>query len=206
MNKNIVQNKIGKVSINTNADGFTLIEALVAISIFTVSILALVAVLSNSVANINYAKKKVIATYLAQEGIEYIRNIRDTYVLYPVVMSDGTGSDTWNDFRVEVSSCDVLIAKGCYFDDKDLDYLSTEQPITKILVAECPSGVCPSLLYDEASGKYNYTTGETTDFIRKINVEQIKDDELKITSTVSWTQGSGTYEVSFSENLFNWVK
>jgi hypothetical protein len=31
-------------------------------------------------------------------------------------------------------------------------------------------------------------------------------DEVRILSTVSWTQGSGSYSVTFSENLFNWVE
>ena len=55
--------------------GFTLVETLVAISIFTISILGMLSVLASSIANTTYAKQKMVATYLAQEGIEYIRNI-----------------------------------------------------------------------------------------------------------------------------------
>ena len=57
---------------------FTLIETLVAISIFTMSILGLLSVLASGISNTNYAKQKVAATYLAQEGIEYVRNLRDS--------------------------------------------------------------------------------------------------------------------------------
>src|SRR3990167_10563893 len=78
--------------------GFTLVETLVAISIFTVSILGLLSVLSGGISDTSYAKKKIIASYLAQEGIEYIRNMRDNYVLYP---SNGT----WNNFKAKLSPC-----------------------------------------------------------------------------------------------------
>lgn len=60
---------------------FTLVETLVAIAIFSVSILGLMSVLASSISSTNYAKQKAIATYLAQEGIECVRNMRDNYIL-----------------------------------------------------------------------------------------------------------------------------
>lgn len=75
--------------------GFTLIETLVAISIFTMSLLGLMSILASGISNTNYAKQKMTATYLAQEGIEYARNIRDTKVL-----SSASGTDGWIAFNV----------------------------------------------------------------------------------------------------------
>src|SRR3989338_7743588 len=69
--------------VNKQNSGFTLVEMLVAVSIFTVSLLGIMSVIASGISDTGYAKKKIIATYLAQEGIEYIRNMRDTYVLYP---------------------------------------------------------------------------------------------------------------------------
>jgi len=62
--------------------GFTLVETLIAISIFSVSIVSMMSVLGGGVSDINYAKSKMTAIYIAQEGIEYVRNQRDNYVLY----------------------------------------------------------------------------------------------------------------------------
>ncbi len=74
---------------------FTLVETLVAISIFTVSILGLISVLASGISDIGYAKKKITATYLAQEGIEYTRNFRDNSVLF-----DLNGVDNgWGEFE-----------------------------------------------------------------------------------------------------------
>src|ERR1035437_5439116 len=74
---------------------FTLVETLVAIAIFTVSLVAIMSVLASSITSTTYAKQKMVASYLAQEGIEYIRNMRDTFVLYDAISSQ-TG---WNSFN-----------------------------------------------------------------------------------------------------------
>jgi len=61
-----------------NQKGFTLAELLITIFVFTVGILGIYLVVQNSYATLNYAKNRLIAIYLAQEGIEIVRNIRDT--------------------------------------------------------------------------------------------------------------------------------
>lgn len=62
--------------------GFTLVETLVGITILSIAIIGMMSTLAGGISNINSAKQKMTATYLAQEGIEYIRNFRDTSILY----------------------------------------------------------------------------------------------------------------------------
>ena len=143
--------------VNKNG-GFTLVETLVAIAIFTASILAVMAVLANSISDTNYAKKKMTAAYLAQEGIEYVRNKRDTNMLFSV--------NGWEEFK----SSFALSSPGLFY------------PIP--------------------------TDSDFSDFKRTINADTTSfgNDEVKITSKVEWTQGSGIYNITFSENLFNWIE
>lgn len=136
---------------------FTLVETLVAISIFTMSILALFSVLASGISNTGYAKKKMVASYLAQEGIECIRNTRDNYVLYP-----NPPNQTWLAFK-------------------------TMSPINF----------------------NNITCPATSDGFTRILSKDIGGpgpDKVKIYSKVSWTQGSGEYSITFSEDLYNWVE
>jgi len=176
---------------NKNNSGFTLVETLVAISIFTISILALMSVLSKGMADTNYAKQKNTASYLAQEGIEYIRNMRDTSVL--------SNQDGWTSFINNISLC--TIASSCYV-DMDL-------PNTFI---SCPGNVCPFLEYDSSFSKYGYNLSSNVDsgFTRIIYIDnanlQNNNNEIKIISRVEWTQGSGNRSVEFSENLYNWIE
>ncbi|MCK5475653.1 MAG: prepilin-type N-terminal cleavage/methylation domain-containing protein [Candidatus Pacebacteria bacterium] len=59
------------------SDGFSLIEVIIAIGIITVGIVSIVNLLSFNLKNEIKNKNKVIAIYLAQEGIEVVRQIRD---------------------------------------------------------------------------------------------------------------------------------
>ncbi len=147
--KNFLQHRYQKSS------GFTLVETLIGLSIFTTSILALMAVLGSGIADTSYAKQKIVAGYLAQEGIEYARNLRDTTVLY-----DTSGAQHgWNAFKT----------------------MSVAYPITN-------------------ENLQNFTRTVT------MNTTAFGANEVQVTSTVSWTKSSGTYSVSFSENLYNWVE
>ena len=186
--------------------GFTLVETLVAISIFSMSILGLMSILASGISDTNYAKQKMTASYLAQEGIEYIRNMRDTYVLY-----DPTDSQTgWISFNSKLTSAPALCSagNGCYFDDRNLDYTNHSQQTWKnnLIIIACVSS-CPHLFYDSNTGKYGYASGVSSGFTRKIQIiPTTSPDEIKVSSTVFWTQGSGNYNITFSENLFNWAQ
>ncbi|MFA6520567.1 MAG: prepilin-type N-terminal cleavage/methylation domain-containing protein [Candidatus Paceibacterota bacterium] len=87
-----------KIFSKKNKGGFTLVETLVAISIFTVSILGLMSILSSGISSTTYAKNKMIAGYLAQEGIEYVRNMRDTAALTAADADTG-----WANFKTSVA-------------------------------------------------------------------------------------------------------
>lgn len=74
-----------------NNKAFSLIETLVAVMIFSVAVMAVMGVLANGVSNINSVKKKMVASYLAQQGIEYVRNTRDTDIISATTALDGWG-------------------------------------------------------------------------------------------------------------------
>jgi type II secretory pathway pseudopilin PulG len=175
--------------------GFTLVETLVAISIFTISILGLMSVLAAGVSDTTYAKRKVTAEYLAQEGIEYFRNMRDTFVLYSTDSQTG-----WTNFVAKASPC-APNGSECGFDNS-----SAPGPSANIFLCSDPNHTCKLYINN---GNYNANSLNITDsgFVRKIWVTATgSPDEIKVSSSVIWAQGSGTYNVIFSEDLFNWVQ
>ena len=196
--------KIFGVSLRSKR-GFTLVESLVAISIFSVSIVALMVALGQGISDTGQAKKKEIAAYLAQEGIEYVRNMRDTFVLY-----DAGGAQTgWTNFTsnlIDASACQS--ANGCYINADSLNYSDNTQPMIDINPIACSGSTCSNgaLLYNSSTGKYGFS-GITSGYTRKIWITPASPiNEVKVFSRVSWTQGSGNYSLTFSENLFNWIE
>src|SRR3989338_9524652 len=181
--------------------GFTLVETLVAVSIFSVSVVNLMVVLGGGISNTNYAKQKMVSSYLAQEGIEYVRNLRDTYVLY-----DGSGAQNgWSQFMSKLTGASCQLSNGCYFDDQGLNFGSNAQPMTAITMAACGSS-CPALRYDRSTIKYGYASGVSTTYVRKIKITSISADETKVFSTVSWSTASSSFSITFSESVFNWAE
>jgi hypothetical protein len=52
-------------------------------------------------------------------------------------------------------------------------------------------------------GFYNYTSGTSTPFRRKITISDKTDDQMKVTVTVSW-EAKGEHQISVQEILYNW--
>ncbi|MCK5085237.1 prepilin-type N-terminal cleavage/methylation domain-containing protein [Candidatus Parcubacteria bacterium] len=61
----------------SESNGFSLVEVIIAIGIITVGIVSVINLLSFNLKNEIKNKNKMIAIYLAQEGIEVVRQIRD---------------------------------------------------------------------------------------------------------------------------------
>ncbi|OHB06261.1 MAG: hypothetical protein A3A26_00080 [Candidatus Zambryskibacteria bacterium RIFCSPLOWO2_01_FULL_47_14] len=180
--------------------GFTLVESLVAVSIFSIAVVTLLISLGRGLSDTGYVKKKITAEYLAAEGIEYMRNLRDTYILY-------SSSGGWSTFNSVLTSGSCFTANGCYFNDQNVSYTDDSMPIVDLQLFACTTSTCSNapLLYNSATGKYGYT-GSSSGFNRQVRVNTINVNEIRIRSTVYWTQNSGNYSITFSENLYNWVE
>lgn len=184
---------------NKNNSGFTLVETLVAISIFSVSIVALMSVLANGISDTNYAKDKRIATFLAEEGIEYVRNIRDTYVNYSDTPDIG-----WTNF---LTKAQLKCKDGCSFNDSLGSFDITSLEGSSAIFSACDVGC--SLFFNVITGVYSYNQllgGVNSGFVRKITINQTLNNpkEIKVTSTVSWSKGTVPYSITFSNNLSQW--
>jgi len=156
--------------------GFTLIETLTAVTILSFSIVSLLVVTSQGVANANLAKNKFIATYLSSESVEILRNMRD--------------SRGWIEFLVEIEPCDITQnLNGCIVDSSSLTSSSD-----KWVVVPCDETGCPYAFNEEK-----------TVFFRSIKIESLQGgDEIKVISEVWWNQGNVRKNVLMGENLFNW--
>ncbi|MBZ9578331.1 prepilin-type N-terminal cleavage/methylation domain-containing protein [Patescibacteria group bacterium] len=171
-----------------NNKSFTLLEAIIAIFIITVGVVGVLGLVSQTIGSVIVSSQKLIAAYLAQEGIEIVRNIRDTNWLEGAPSWDeGLGEDDWEgDYTMTQNLNFCLFA--CGYDDL-------------------------SFLKIDANGFYSYSAGNDTKFKRKITIADKEDlsdppdgvyDKMTVTVEVFWREKGKTYNVSAQENLYNW--
>jgi len=76
-------------------NGFTLLEVMVAISIFLIGILGVYAVIPRIIAIGQVNTFRFMASQLGREGIEIVRNIRDTNWLEGSAFDNGLSDGVW---------------------------------------------------------------------------------------------------------------
>ncbi len=160
--------------------GFTIVESLVSITILVLAITGAASAIQIGISSYIFSKDQVIAFYLAQEGFEQIRNIRD---------ENGLKSLNW---LTNLAPC--FTADGCYVDIF---------PANPIPVA-CGTN-CPVIRQSSVSGFYGYDASwNATVFNRRIRMQTINSEEVSIVVTVDWSKGATTRQFKARENLFNW--
>jgi prepilin-type N-terminal cleavage/methylation domain-containing protein len=172
-------------------NGFTLIELVIAIFILVVAIIGVYNAFSIIVVMTTDSSSRFTAAYLAQDGMEIIRNIRDNnWVL----------DQPW---KTGLTGCEA----GCEADYKT----GTSQEITPL--REYPEGG-NYLRINDNNGFYSYDeTGEyaTTKFKRKITIEEdpMNEDTLYVSVEVTWNEkGEEGCDygncIEVEEKLYDW--
>ena len=170
---------------------FTIIESMVAISILFVAITGPLTLLNNSIISSRVARDRVRATYLAQEGIELVRNIRD---------NDSINNRGW---------LETIEASGCLGEGNACAYHPTSLSPTGSF-GVC-GGVCPNMTIRPASGPEDVDGMLTLNpanppslFSRSVVVTKTNNNEAHIVSTVRWIVGNREQEVVVEDILLDW--
>lgn len=191
-----------------HSSGSILVETLVAVALVMLAVPAALTVASKSISLASYSKQQVIATYLAQEGLEIIRNRRDENMIKILA---GDTSVTWTSgfYGPPGGICGPGAGVRCR-----VDY--GVSPRTDPLIQRC-TGSCPLVLCKNTSdGTYAHPTGATctapwmtTPFSRYVQVSNIPGgnlDERRVTSVVTYTIYGVTKSISLSEGLTKWIQ
>jgi len=159
-------------------------EAIAAIFVITAGLVGVLSLVSQTIASSTFSKDKLIAAYLAQEGIEIVRNIRDTNWIQ--------NAPSWNTGLVPPS---IDCSSGC-----QADY--TDQTL---------SGFTGNPLnIDNVTGYYGYGVGNATKFTRRITISEPATLPcpvgicLNVKVEVFWQEKGVQHKVEAQENLYNW--
>lgn len=158
-------------------NGFTLLEVIITLFVVIVGVVAVYIASQQSLFYTQNSISQLTAAYLAQEGIEIVRNIRDTNWL---------NNRNWD---TGLTACEAS-SGGCEADYGD-GSLS-------------PSGATLIPLNLETTGFYGYNSGTPTRFTRRITIGS-EPGYLKVIVLVEWKQkGGGPKSIGIQENLYPW--
>ena len=193
--------------------GFTLIETMVAITILTFAMAGPMFTAGRSIVAAQTARDQLAATYLAQEGIERVRAMRDNAYLsaYHAGGTD-TSSAAWRAFFSEEgpSSISRCIAPDiCTLDSAGSGLLrrceTADNSCAPLYLTGCTNSsgalsCTPPNIYtqQDVSGSIR------SPFTRTIQGIVISANEVKVVSTVSWDFHGTPYSVTVSDHLTAW--
>jgi type II secretory pathway pseudopilin PulG len=179
--------------------GFSLVETLVAVFILTLSITAFIAVATGGLRSSFFARDRVVASFLAQEAVEVIKNQRDENGLANCDPNCEDGNNVhWLSGIADWAGGPCGEAQDCGVDSRNTS--STQIGSCAVVMNDC-------ILKRDSNGVFHHDNdGDDTKFTRKIRIFRAGDlnNEAKVTVTVSWGQGLGSGEVVVSEHIYNW--
>ncbi|HQV64849.1 MAG TPA: prepilin-type N-terminal cleavage/methylation domain-containing protein [Candidatus Paceibacterota bacterium] len=170
--------------ININNHGFTLLEMLFAVIIFSFALVSLMTIAGKGVIATASARDQLVAQFLAEESLEVVRNIRDSNYI--------NGSNSWIDGLTE-----CVDSATC-----DIEYVANAKPIMVV----CPANDCSGRLLFNNNGQFRpEPVGTATTFWREIKITSITpDSELVLESTVHWRQKTINRSMTVTTRIADW--
>lgn len=176
--------------------GFILVEVIVSISILTSAVAAALTVASKSVFLASYSKDQIIATYLAQEGLEILRNKRDENMLSGLPWT----TNIWtSECKAGINKCRVDLGWG----------------VSQPLIEKCTGGCSFVLDRNLSTGVYAHVhpagpSWVVTKFSRSVQTSNVSGggspNEMRVTSVVTYRAGGIMKTVTMTENLTSWIQ
>jgi len=182
--------------------GFTIIETFIAISIITVGLVGVLGLVSYTISISRISHTEIIAANLAQEGIEVIRNIRDSNWLADIADGPPDDSVSW---REHIRGTGNERAGRVNYDTKGpLDQYFNPPPGIGNIINTCGSD-CRLYLKDDFYSHDN--TGEETNFYRLIRIQKVgpPPKRLKVKSIVAWEDRDGNrHQIRVEDHVYDY--
>ena len=165
---------------------------LIAVFIFTASLAALMTVSARGLKTARESQTQITADYLAIEGVEAVRNLRDSTLIsqdnfnaWEDLFDD---NNCWSQYQNNGSSCNVVYSSS------------------NVLMYPCSTCI---VYFSEPDTRYRQFSGspsgsyQPTEYTREINFTENPSNEREITVNVVVTWATGSVE--YSENMFLWI-
>ncbi|MBI2056017.1 MAG: type II secretion system protein [Candidatus Sungbacteria bacterium] len=201
----------------TKNRGFTLLETVVALAVILGALVGPVSLIIRGINNFSFAKNKLIAINLAQEGIELVRVIRENN---QICIEKNTGTlQTWQTDYNGITGSTLLGTQRTIDAIAVTQYLCGSGVLISNPTLTVPSAGCANKLrFDPATGRYGYVSGQPTLFSRCLNISRPFSAEsgppgsaaiptadiMDVTATISWNERGINRTLTLTERLYNW--
>ena len=170
-----IKNQKIKKNVLSNRRGFSLVEVLVTLFVLSIGLVAISTLMTGNIKSSENAKNQIIASQLAQEGIELVRNLKDNNSTFTGEVSSGA--------------------------DYSIDYTSNYAAFKS---SNNPSDATKKLYLDTNNFYSNSNSAQATKFFRKIKIEITTDASSKKTATatsyVTWNNSGFSTISGFPAN------
>ncbi|MHA1481959.1 MAG: type IV pilus modification PilV family protein [Candidatus Heimdallarchaeaceae archaeon] len=158
--------------------GFSLIEVITAIFILTVGVGGAFSLIYQTLSAVYIVRSELMASFLAQEGVEVVKNLRD---------------NAWLESRAATSTSWLThLGSGDY----RLDYLTQDLNTTY-------GGTYMKI---DSNGFIGYSGDTTTNFTRKVSLTNVSTTTVGVVVTVEWQTGGRPHSLEVRENITNWYE
>ena len=162
--------------------GFGIAEVLVSIFIIIMGLVGILALANQTISAQRINRNTMIASHLAQEGTELVRNIRDTNWLIGNDWKLGAGAGTNTDIVQDLNYAIDYI--GNIFDIDDVF-----DPLANLKL--------------DVDNLYQHSIGDDSMFSRMVSVVD-NGDSISISVIVAWHDKGNNYNYTTDTVLYNW--
>lgn len=195
----------------TKLHGETILEVVIAIGILSLVLFSAFGLIAQSIATHTNIKNRVTAIDLAREGLEIVRNVRDTnWIKY-----SGDKRTQWLCYQSPCTAVAHRLSNGFYTVDP-----LVVQPLLKateqsLLDVDNVTNYDEYQILDDPALGFNHVSGQSTMFYRQIelqlytnaacgnDVDDCPEVGVNVISRVQWLEGSRKSQITLQTRLYD---
>jgi len=206
-----------KTSINKNKSGQGLLETIIALGIIVGGVVGMMSLTISNQTSSEDAEERLIAVNLAREGVEVVRNIRDTNWLTCEIVETILNCNNWD--QGIVSGVDVIAVPIFNVDSNSwtIDFTADSIDHNYARIWRKSAGIAEFIGAQFQSTEAEPDDSNLTSYRRILELYSICSDKsiatscavgdkigIRVQSRVQWSARGKINEIVAEERLFNW--